>query len=586
MGTLARLLRQVRPYWPRVSLALLVMTVATALVTVQPAIIRFVVDSIYEGGQWEWLAPAAIGIFLVAVLKAALNYWERMLMEWVSQRTIYDLRNSMYSKLQQLSFSFYDKAQTGQLMSRATADIEMLRRFLSFGILRLVSSFLTMGFVVAFLLLRSPLLTLLSMSTMPFLVAVIYIFATRIRPRYRLIQQQMATMTSVLQEGISGVRVVKAFAQEEREIERFRRENWDYLDQNVTTVRLWAFFFPLMAFLGGVGGAIVLWFGGNMVMTGEISLGDLLAFQALLAQLIMPVRMVGWLVNMATQAGAAGQRVFEILDTESEVKEKPGARVLRDCSGAVSLKNVSFSYDGVNMVLTDVTIDAPPGKSVAILGATGSGKSSIINLIPRFYDVSAGSISIDSNDIRDFTLQSLRSHIAIVSQETFLFSTTIRDNIAYGKPDATDEEVVAAAKAAQIHDFIITLPEGYQSKVGERGIGLSGGQKQRVAIARALLTNSRILILDEAMSSVDVETEYLIQLALAELMKNRTTFVIAQRLSTVMGADEIVILKDGVIKERGTHALLYSISEDYRDIVHLQLQRPESEMDTEKGGGL
>lgn len=585
MGTLARLLRQVKPYWPRVVLALLIMTAATALVTVQPAIIRFTVDRIYDEGQWQWLAPAAIGILLAAILKALFNYWERMLMEWVSQRTIYDLRNTMYGKLQQLSFSFYDKAQTGQLMSRATADIEMLRRFLSFGILRLVSSFLTMAFVVTFMLLRSPRLTLLSMSTMPFLIAVIYVFATRIRPRYRRIQQQMAVMTSVLQEGISGVRVVKSFAQEDREIERFRKENWEYLEQNVTTVRLWAFFFPLMAFLGGVGGAIVLWFGGNMVITGEISLGDLLAFQALLAQLIMPVRMIGWLVNMATQAGAAGHRVFEILDTESEVREKPGAKVMRECAGSVSLQNVSFSYDGQNMVLKNVTIDAPPGKSVAILGATGSGKSSIINLIPRFYDVNSGSITIDGTDVREFTLQSLRSHIAIVSQETFLFSTTIRDNIAYGKPDASDDEVVAAAKAAQIHDFITSLPDGYKSRVGERGIGLSGGQKQRVAIARALLTNSCILILDEAMSSVDMETEYLIQLALAELMRNRTTFVIAQRLSTVIGADEIVILDNGVIRERGTHAELYSVSETYRDIVHLQLQQTEQEGYAEKGGG-
>lgn len=575
MGILTRLIKQVRPYWPRVALALLVMTVATALVTVQPAIIRFTVDRIYDEGQWQWLAPAALGILLVAALKAALNYAERMLMEWVSQRTIYDLRNSMYGKLQQLSFSFYDKAQTGQLMSRATADIEMLRRFLSFGILRLVSSFLTIGFVVAFLLLRSPRLTLISMSTMPFLIGVIYIFATKIRPRYRMIQQQMAIMTSVLQEGISGVRVVKAFAQEEREIERFQRENWKYLEQNITTVRLWAFFFPLMAFLGGVGGALILWFGGNMVLQGELSLGDLLAFQTLLAQLIMPVRMMGWLVNMATQAGAAGQRVFEILDTESEVKELPGARQLKECTGAISLDNVSFSYDGENMVLKDVSITAPPGKSVAILGATGSGKSSIINLIPRFYDVTAGSITIDGVDIREFTLKSLRSHIAIVSQETFLFSATIRDNIAYGRPNASDEEVIGAAKAAQIHEFIMTLPKGYSSAVGERGIGLSGGQKQRVAIARALLTNARILILDEAMSSVDTETEYLIQQALAELMKNRTTFVIAQRLSTVLGADEIVILKDGIIAERGSHEQLYAASEDYREIVHMQLHKPE-----------
>jgi ATP-binding cassette subfamily B protein len=577
MSVLFRLLRQVRPYWPRVTLAVALMFLATAAVTAQPAIIRFTVDHIYEGGQWQWLIFAALGILLVTIVRAGLNYAERMTMEWVAQRTIYDLRNAMYRQFHNLSFSFYDKAQTGQLMSRATADVETLRRFLSFGILRLVSSFLTMVFVVSFLLYMSWKLTLIAMATMPLLLLVVYIFATRIRPRYRLIQQQMAQMTTVLQEGISGIRVVKAFAQEEREIDRFRRENWEYFHQNVTTVRLWAFYFPMMSFLAGVGGALVLWFGGNMVIRGEISLGDMMAFQSLLMQLIMPVRMIGWLVNMATQASAAGQRVFEILDTKAELEEKPDALELRDCRGAVKFDRVSFSYDGESTVLRDVSMEARPGQVVAILGATGSGKSSIINLIPRFYDVTGGAITIDGVDIRDVTIKSLRSHIAIVSQETFLFSASIRENIAYGKPNATDEEVIAAARAAQIHDFIAELPRGYESLVGERGIGLSGGQKQRVAIARALLTDPRILILDEATSSVDMETEYHIQLALQELMRNRTTFVIAQRLSTAKNADEVIILNDGTISERGTHSELYRRSPAYRDIVNLQLKEDSTE---------
>lgn len=571
MDVLIRLLKQVRPYWSRVAIAVFLMAIATAAVVVQPAIIRFVVDHVYEGGQWQWLILATLGILLVTILRAAINYAERMTMEWVAQRAIFDLRNAMYRQFHSLSFSFYDKAQTGQLMSRATADVEMLRRFYSFGILRLVSSFLTIVFVFAFLLSMSWKLTLVSMSTMPALFYVVYIFAIRVRPRYRRIQQQMAQLTSVLQEGISGVRVVKAFAQEEREIERFRVENMEYLEQNVTAVRLWAFYFPMMTFLAGVGGALILWFGGNMVIAGEISLGELLAFQTLLMQLIMPVRMIGWLVNMATQATAAGQRVFDILDTSSEVQEKPDARDLIDCQGWVIFNHVSFSYDGNSMVLNDVSMEARPGQSVAILGATGSGKSSIINLIPRFYDVSAGAITIDGVDVRDLTIKSLRSHIAIVSQETFLFSASIRDNIAFGKPGASEDDVVAAAKAAQIHEFIAQLPQGYDSLVGERGVGLSGGQKQRVAIARALLTNPRILILDEATSSVDMDTEYHIQLALKELMKNRTTFVIAQRLSTAMNADEVVILENGMISERGTHTQLYEQSATYRDIVHLQL---------------
>jgi len=514
----------VRKYWHRVTLAIAMMIFGTALIAVQPKLIQFTVDQVYEGGRWNLLLWVALGIFLATVVRAVLNYLERILMEWVAQRIIYDLRNSIYHRLQSLSFSFYDKAQTGQLMSRATADVETLRRFISFGILRLVSMVFTMLVVVILLLQMNWRLTVVSMATMPLLAIVVWQFSVKVRPRYRVIQQQMAQITTVLQEAISGVRVVRAFAQEEREIERFRQENWKYLDLNITTVRLWAFYFPLMTFLGGLGSTVVLWYGGRLVISGQLTMGQMVAFQTLLMQLLQPVRMLGWLVNMATQASAAGQRVFEILDTKSDVSEKPNAKELTRVVGRVRLENVSFSYDDANMVLDNLCIDAKPGEIIALLGATGSGKSSVINLIPRFYDVTKGSVTIDGIDVRDVTLKSLRANIGIVLQETFLFSASIRDNIAYGKPGATDLQIVAAAKAARIHDFIMTLPKGYETLVGERGVGLSGGQKQRVAIARALLMDPRILILDEATSSVDTETEYFIQQALHELMKNRTTF--------------------------------------------------------------
>ncbi|MDP3486879.1 MAG: ABC transporter ATP-binding protein, partial [Bacillota bacterium] len=336
-----------------------------------------------------------------------------------------------------------------------------------------------------------------------------------------------------------------------------------------------AFYFPLMTFLGGLGSTVVLWYGGRLVIAGELTMGQMLAFQTLLMQLLQPIRMIGWLVNMATQASAAGQRVFEILDTKSDVTEKPDAKELTNVTGHVRFENVSFSYEGGNMVLDNLNIQAQPGETIALLGATGSGKSSIINLIPRFYDVTNGRVTIDGTDVRDVTLQSLRANIGIVLQETFLFSASIHDNIAYGKPGATDPEIVAAAQAARIHDFIMTLPKGYETLVGERGVGLSGGQKQRVAIARALLMDPKVLILDEATSSVDTETEYFIQQALNELMKNRTTFVIAQRLSTVKNAQQIVVLDNGNIGEHGTHQELLQAGGVYREIYEMQFKQQE-----------
>jgi len=585
MGIIIRLFMQVKPYYGRIAWSVLMMFLGTALIAAQPLLLQQAIDRAFQGGEWGLLAPFALAILLATVLRAGINYAERISMEWVAQRTIYDLRNAVYQHLQSMSFSFYDKAETGQLMSRATADVETLRRFLSFGVLRLISSALT--FIVVFGLLYSMhwRLTLVAMVTMPILIGVVWKFATQVRPRYRVIQQYLAEITSVLQEVISGVRVVRAYAQEEREIERFRQKNWQYLDLNIITVRLWAFYFPLMSLLGGLGSTVILWYGGALVVRGELTMGQMVAFQTLLMQLIMPIRMIGWLVNMATQASAAGQRVYEILDTAPDVRESPGAKHLKNVKGHVRFESVSFSYDGKTEVLDELTLDVPAGQTVALLGATGSGKSSIINLIPRFYDVTSGRVTLDGVDIRDLTLKSLRANIGIVLQETFLFSATIKENIAYGRGTAHDTEIVAAAKAARIHDFITSLPAGYSTLLGERGIGLSGGQKQRVAIARALLMDPRILILDEATSSVDTQTEYLIQEALRELMQNRTTFVVAQRLSTVKLAQQIIVLKDGKVHQKGTHQTLLAEEGIYRAIYDLQFRPQEDFIVGTKEGG-
>ncbi len=585
MGVVIRLLRQVQPYRWRVALALGMVFMSTGLVAVQPMLIRFTVDEVFQAGRWHLLGWVALGLLLATVLRSAFGYLERISMEWIAQRTIYDLRNAIYHHLQSLSFSFYDQAQTGELMSRATADVEMMRRFLSFGILRLTSSALTLVVVMTLLLTMDVRLALVSMASIPLLVLAIWRFATTVRPRYKQIQEQLGTITAVLQEAIAGVRVVRAFAQEDREIERFRRENWHYLDLNITTVRLWALYFPLMTFLGGLGSTVVLWYGGSRVIAGELSVGAMIAFQTLLMQLVMPIRMLGWLVNMASQAVAAGQRVYTILDTASDVRDKPSAVDLVRPAGHVRFNRVSFSYDGKSSVLDDVSIDAKPGQTIALLGTTGSGKSTVINLIPRFYDVTTGSITIDGMDVRDVTLKSLRANIGMVLQETFLFSASLKDNIAYGRPGAKEHELIAAAKAAQIHDFILSLPEGYNTLIGERGIGLSGGQKQRVAVARALLMDPRVLILDEATSSVDSETELAMQRALQAVMRNRTTFVIAQRLSTVRGAHQIIVLQEGQIVEQGTHDTLLAQNGIYREIYDLQFRQQDSTQNQADKGG-
>ncbi len=599
-----RLLGYARRYWLALAAGLLSTGVGLAASFAVPYVIRTVIDRAIGRADLRLLGLAAGGVIAIAVFQGAFTFMQRYYMEYLAQKIIYDLRNVLYRHLQNLSFSFYDHAQTGQLMSRVTSDVEALRRFLGFGLLNLVSNALTLGGVLAVLFSLDWRLAGLSMVVVPPTVYVVSIFMRKVRPVYVAIQQQLAVIMTRLQENLTGVRVVRSFAREEDEEARMDRENQGYLVKNLAAVRMWAFFFPLINFITGGGTALVIWYGGREVIMGRLSLGSLVAFNSFLLMLITPFRMMGWILNMAQRAQAAGSRIFEILDTEPEVSDLPGAKPLPLVKGEVRIENVSFTYtgapipwlaalqaggppgeepgrDSVPMVVHDINLEVRPGETIALLGATGSGKTTLINLIPRFYDPTSGRVLIDGIDIREATLESLRRQIGVVLQDTFLFSTTIRENIAYGRLEATLSEIQEAARAAEIHDFIVGLPKGYETVVGERGVGLSGGQKQRVAIARALLMDPRILILDDSTSSVDTETEHAIQLALARLMKDRTTFVIAQRLATLKNADRIVVLDDGRIADIGDHEALLIRSRIYREIYELQF-RPQEEEEEER----
>jgi ATP-binding cassette subfamily B protein len=574
---LARVLRYTLRYWPWSLLGLGAVIVGLYTRLVVPRLIQQAIDQGIVAQDTGVLLRTVGAILLMAVLGGLIRFVDRYSMEYVCQRVIYDLRNELYNHLQALSFSYYDEAHTGQLMSRVTADVETLRRFISRGILGLTENLLVVVSVVVILVRYHPGLAIASLSMLPALIWAVVQFGRRVRPAYREIQAQVASMTAVLQENITGTRVVRAFAREPEEEAKFAVENRAYHEKQITAVRLSAFYTQLMEFLSNFGIAVVLLYGGRLVVAGALTIGTLVAFTTYLTQVMAPLRMTGFIVSLSQRAIASGQRVFEILDTQPEIQDEPGAVTLPPIEGRVELERVSFGYGHTPeaLVLRDIDLIVPPGKTVALLGATGSGKSSIINLIPRFYDPTKGRVLVDGHDIRHITLESLRRQIGMVLQETFLFSASIRENIAYGRSGATDSEIEAAARAAHIHDFIAGLPNGYATLIGERGVGLSGGQKQRLAIARALLLDPRILVLDDSTSSVDTQTEYHIQQALANLVRNRTTIVIAQRLSTIKSADEIVVLDGGRIVERGRHQELLELGGIYTQIYDLQLRQQE-----------
>ena len=572
---LLRCYSRLRPYWRTTAAAYTVLLAIDALTMLVPQLIRWGVDRGIDGRDVHFLGWMVLALVGLTLLKGFLAFFQQRWIEMCSQGVAYGLRNAIHQKLSALSFSYHDRAETGQLLSRAVQDVERVRFLTGRAAMRIIDGTVMLLGTGVMLVTMNPRLALLALMAMPFLVERAINFGRRSRPLSVAIQQQLAVLTTRLEQNLRGARVVKSFAQEEAEIERFDRENARWFDLSARSARLDAVNAPLLMLIANAGLVAIVWYGGLLVVRGQLTLGELVAFSTYLGQLAQPVRMMGMIIPVLAMAAAAGERIFEILDARSEVQESPDAVPLPPVRGHVCFKDVSFAYFGRHWALRGVTFEAQPGQIVALLGTTGSGKSTIINLLPRFYDPTHGQITVDGYDIRQVTLNSLRDQIGIVLQETTLFAATVRENIAFGRPEASESEVVEAARAAQAHEFIVEMPDGYDTRVGERGVTLSGGQKQRVAIARALLKDPRILILDDATSSVDTETEHLIQRALEQLMQGRTSFVIAQRLSTVRKADLILVLDKGRIVARGTHDELLRTSGLYAEIYDRQL-RPQT----------
>ncbi|MBI2979633.1 MAG: ABC transporter ATP-binding protein [Chloroflexi bacterium] len=562
-------------YWPRALVTYVCLFAGAGLAVLIPRLTGQAIDLALGSGQTRAIVLTALGIAVAGLLRSLLSYWQSYLAEFLSQRVAYDLRNIIYDHLQRLSYAFHDRSQTGQLMSRATVDVDGVRMFVGFALLRGVYFLVLLVAITVLLLLLNWQLALLSLSVLPFISFRTIAINRKLRTLWMKIQQGIGVLGTIVQENLVGARIVRAFARQDFENQKFRKQAETIYNQEIEANNLLAANSPVMSFalLLAMGG--ILWYGGQQVVAGVLTQGELAQFLLYLVMLNMPVRMLGWLTILFSRAMSSGQRVFEILDEVSPVTEKPDAIDINEIKGMVRFENVSFDYGSHGAVLKDINFEVKPGQMVALVGASGSGKSTIANLIPRFYDVTDGRITIDGIDVRDLSLASLRRHVGIVQQDTFLFSATIRENISYGRPKAITDEIIHATKATQLHDFIMSLPDGYETWVGERGITLSGGQKQRLAIARSILLNPRIMIMDDSTSSVDTETEYFIQQALTELLRGRTTFVIAQRLRSIQMADIILVLKDGRIVGQGTHQELLASNEFYQQLFRLQFQHQE-----------
>ena len=523
------------------------------------------------------LIVLALLLLGASLLRGLFDFARTYLTDSLSQKVSYDVRNLMYDKLQHLSFAFHDKEHTGNLMSKVTSDIEAVRRFVNMGMVRGVEVPFRVGAIVIYMALLNWQLTLFTLILVPFLLVQSSIVMIKLRAMWLHVQQVMGELVTILQENLVGIHVVKAFASENYERKKYNRKAEELRQEYFRNERLQGTNVAWMTLYFSLTLGVVLWYGGWQIMEGNLKAGEFATFILLMNQLTFPVRMTPQIVGSFARAVSSGRRIFEVLDSESPVVERPNARELRGAEGYVRFDDVSFSYDPRIPGLQHVETTAEPGQITAILGAPGSGKTTIVNLLPRFYDVTEGAITLDGDDIREFTLASLRRNVGIVQQDIFLFSATIKDNIAYASPDATLDDVIQAAKVAQLHDHIMNLPHGYDTWVGERGVTLSGGQRQRLAIARTILIDPPVLILDDSTSSVDVETERLIHQAMTDVMKGRTTFVIAHRLSTVREADIILVLKDGMVAERGNHESLMAHGGIYREIYDLQL-RPQEEV--------
>jgi len=570
-----RIIRLLRPHWLFSIGTVVCLGLATAFAMIIPWLLAWVVDVGVQNGHFSDLLLAAGAVVIISTLRGLAAYGQGYLSQAVSSLVAYDLRNQVYQHLQELSFSFHDEAETGQLMSRMTVDIEAIRNFITLGLLRALVAFVTFTSITVILFTldwRLALITLISVPVIGFLATQV---AKRLRPLWLGVQNETGALGTIMQESLSGMRVVKSFTREPFEVEKFDAKNQEVRNLNLEALRLSAWNQPLMVLALNVINVLVVWVGGIAVIGDKLSLGVLVAVTQYILLLGTPVRSFGFMVNWFLPGLSGGIRIFAVMDTQPDIVSKPGAHVLEQVRGEVRYEHVSFAYGKGPEVLHDININAKAGQIIALLGATGSGKSTVLHLLPRFYDVTGGCVKVDGYDVRDVTVESLRRNIGLVLQDVFLFNATLRDNIAYGVTDVTEEEIMQAARIAHVHDFAVNLPDGYDTWVGERGVTLSGGQKQRVAIARTLLLNPRILILDESTSSVDMETEYQIQQALEVVMRGRTTFVVASRLRTIKNADQILIIENGEIVEHGNHESLLKLNGRYKRLYDLQLREQE-----------
>ncbi|MGI6380116.1 MAG: ABC transporter ATP-binding protein [Anaerolineae bacterium] len=572
MKQLVRSLRFLKPYlWFTIG-SLMALVVSSGAMLVLPRLTQYVIDRGIAQNDLLQVIRLMLAMIGLAVARAFFQFAQGALAARSAQGVAYDLRNELYGRIQSLSFSYHDRAQTGQLLTRATSDVDRVRMFIGNGAVMFLSAAVMLVGAITLLFRTNWRLALLIVFVVPTTFGLFGLFARAAMPLFSEVQRRLSSLNVVLQENLAGVRVVKAFAREPYEAERFEAANRDLYEIAIRVNNIMSLAFPTVFSVANIATLVIYWSGGNQVIGGTLTTGELVAFSSYVMMAFFPVLMMGMMIAMLSQAGASAERIFEILDADVEVKEKPNAIELPRLEGRVAFEDVCFRYYGTGEpVLDDISFVAEPGQTIALLGASGSGKSSVINLIPRFYDVCEGRVTVDGYDVRDVTLDSLRSQIGIVLQETNLFEGTIRENIAFGRPGATDEQVERAAEAAEAADFIHGFADGYTTRVGERGVTLSGGQKQRIAIARALLTDPRVLILDDATSSVDLATELRIQRALDRLMEGRTSFVIAQRVATVLNADLILVLDAGRVAAMGTHEQLMRDSEIYAEIYSSQL---------------
>ncbi|MFE7064453.1 ABC transporter ATP-binding protein [Sutcliffiella sp. NPDC057660] len=571
METFKKLKQFYWPYRKNFYISLIFLLLVTVITVIYPVILQVTIDEVMKKQQFQYVPYIALGFIGIMALKGLFTYFNQYLGDVFGIRSVYRLRNELYEKLQFLPFRYYDNAKTGDLMSRLTADVEGFRFFLSYGFSELIRFALLVTISLSLMFYYSVALTFVTLLAMPFLAFVTYRFDKRVHPAFRGIRKSFGKLNTNVQENISGINTVKSLSREGYQIDKFNNSNVDYKDKFISTANVWAKYFPLMEFIGNACVVGLLGFGGYLVIDGQLSEGALVAFFSLVWYIVWPIANLGFVINQFSQAKASGERLLEILEAEEDIHDIHGAKDVPNLNGHVTFENVTFIYPNEEKAaLQNVSFDAPPGKQIGLIGATGSGKTSITQLITRFYEPEEGRILIDGEEVNNYTLHSLRNQIGFVLQESFLFSSSIKSNIAYGRPNASMEEIVRAAKMAQAHEFIMELPNGYDTMLGERGMGLSGGQKQRIAIARALILDPTILVLDDATSAVDMQTEFNIQKELKEALAGRTTFIIAHRISSLKHADEILVLDEGKVVERGTHEELIQMNGPYRRIYDIQ----------------